>query len=74
MLEYARGNLAMLLPFGLANTLSSTLDFVSAFKLFRIYLTLSARYFQKHPEELRPYLAVGGALLMTLPLLCRRHN
>jgi hypothetical protein len=74
MLEYARGTLPLLLPFGMANTLNNTLDFVSAFKLMRIYLTFSARYFQKHPEERRPYLAVGGVLLMALPILLRRRN
>jgi hypothetical protein len=74
MLEYARGNLPMLLPFGMVNTLNNTLDFASAAKLFRIYLTFSGRYFQKHPQELRPYFAIGGVLLMALPILRRlRH-
>jgi hypothetical protein len=74
MLEYARGNLPFLLPFGMANTFSNTLDLVSAFRLFRIYAALSARHFRAHPEELTSYAVIGGMLLFTLPLLRRRRN
>ena len=44
MLEYARGALIGLLPFGLANTLFNTLDLKSVLRTMRIYTTLSARH------------------------------
>jgi C-8 sterol isomerase len=44
MLEYARGALAALLPFGLANTLFNTLDFASAWRTARVYATLTRRH------------------------------
>ena len=44
MLEYARGELFALLPFGMANTFFNTLDFKSAFRTMRIYGTLTLRH------------------------------
>ena len=43
MLEYARGSLFALLPFGLANTLFNTLDWKSALRTLRVYGTLTRR-------------------------------
>ena len=37
ILEYARGAIPTMLPFGVADTLFSTLDFTSLFRTFRIY-------------------------------------
>jgi C-8 sterol isomerase len=36
-LEYARGNIPMMLPFGLADTFSSTLDFRSLWRTMKLY-------------------------------------
>ncbi len=66
MLEYARGTLVWLLPFGIVNVFSNTLDFRSLFRLVRIYASLTRRYFSLHPEELRPYLLTGGLLFAAL--------
>jgi C-8 sterol isomerase len=40
MVEYARGPLPTLLPFGLAEALTSTLDFKTAFQTLAIYFSL----------------------------------
>ncbi len=53
MLEYARGALVWLLPFGIVNVFSNTLDFGSLFHLVRIYTTLTIRYFRRRPEKTR---------------------
>ena len=37
ILEYARGSIPSMLPFGVADTLFSTLDFTSLIRTFRIY-------------------------------------
>lgn len=64
MLEYARGTLVWLLPFGIVNVFTNTLDFGSLARLMRIYSALTRRYFRAYPLELRPYLlGLGGALL-----------
>lgn len=60
MLEYARGELVWLLPYGLINVFTTTLDFRSLAQLLRIYATLSMRYFRWRPQELRRYLLGGG--------------
>ena len=44
MLEYARGALPALLPFGLANTLFNTLDLRSAGQVLKTYTTLALRH------------------------------
>ena len=43
MLEYARGSLFALLPFGLANTFFNTLDWKSALRTLRVYGSLTRR-------------------------------
>lgn len=66
MLEYARGSLIWLLPFGMVHVFSNTLDFRSLLRLMRVYGSLSRRYFRAHPEELRPYVVGGGLLAAAL--------
>lgn len=73
VLEYAQGSLPFLLPCGFANTASNTLDWGSAYKLMRIYLTLSLRHYQSHSDELRPFIGIGSVLVAAL-LLSRRRG
>lgn len=42
-LEYARGAIPLMLPFGIADTLFSTLDFATLLKTFWIYGRLTVR-------------------------------
>lgn len=37
LIEYARGNVPLMLPFGMADTFSSTVDFVTLFQTFYHY-------------------------------------
>jgi C-8 sterol isomerase len=53
MLEYARGTLPALLPFGMANTFFNALDFTSARRLLTIYATLALRYYRRRPAAVR---------------------
>jgi len=62
MLEYARGALPALLPFGMANTLFNSLDYVSAAHVLKIYATLAARYYRQRPDEMRK-LAIGATAI-----------
>ncbi len=59
MLEYARGTLLGLLPFGLANTLFNTLDLKSALSTLRIHVTLTARHLSRRSQRETP--AEGSA-------------
>jgi hypothetical protein len=52
MLEYCRGALPLMMPFGLVETLTSTFDVVTAWRTLRIYgsLVLSARLGLRGPD------------------------
>jgi len=63
MVEYARGALPSLLPFGLADALLSTLDFKTALQTVVIYFSLLTRQFSKGQKAAMSMLA-GAALLL----------
>lgn len=70
MVEYARGVLPTLLPFGLADALSSTLDFKTAWQTLVIYLSLVLRSHARGQK-----LAVGtlATAMLVLGLFTRRR-
>jgi len=72
MLEYARGVLPALLPFGMANTLFNTLDLQSAARTLKIYTTLALRYYGQRPEQLGS--AAATAALATAGLWWMRSH
>lgn len=65
MVEYARGILPSLLPFGLADALLSTLDFKTALQTVAIYFSLLARQLSKGQKVMLGVLA-APLLLWTL--------
>src|SRR5437660_1934468 len=69
MVEYARGALPSLLPFGLADALLSTLDFKTALQTVQIYFSLLARSLSKRQRLMVG--AAGGATLLLLALTRR---
>ncbi|HKV58589.1 MAG TPA: nitroreductase/quinone reductase family protein [Ktedonobacteraceae bacterium] len=71
MVEYARGILPSLLPFGLADALLSTLDFKTALQTIQIYFSLLARSLSKSQRAL---LGVSGAATLLLLALSRRKG
>ncbi len=68
--EYARGLLPTLIPFGLADALSSTLDFKTAWQTLAIYPSLVLRSQARGRK-----LAVGtlATTIFVLGLLARRR-
>lgn len=71
MVEYARGVLPTLIPFGLADALSSTLDFKTAWQTLAIYLSLVMRTFSRGQK-----LAIGAlaTTMLVLGLFARRRR
>ena len=63
MVEYARGVLPSLLPFGLADALLSTLDFKTALQTVRIYISLVAQQLSKN-QKLALGLLAGATLVL----------
>jgi len=51
MLEYCRGALPTLMPFGLGDSLFSTLDFLTAARTLRVYAVLLWRAFTTRPAR-----------------------
>ncbi len=60
MIEYARGPLPSLLPFGLADALLSTLDFKTALQTLMIYFSLVMRQFSKGQKVVSGTLAAAA--------------
>lgn len=69
MVEYARGVLPSLLPFGLADGLVSTLDFKTVFQTIAIYFSLLTRELSAGKK-----LAIGATAGATLMLLAARSR
>lgn len=69
MIEYARGPLLTLLPFGLADGLISTLDFKTVYQTLAIYLSLLTRQFSRSQK-----IAVGALAAISLLLLSTRSR
>ena len=69
MVEYARGILPSLLPFGLADALLSTLDYKTALQTVQIYFSLLGKSLSRS-QRLMVGVA-GGATLLLLALTRR---
>jgi hypothetical protein len=63
MIEYARGPLPVLFPFGLADSLFSTLDFKTVASTMKMYLSLSTRNLSQTQKALLALLPLSGALV-----------
>lgn len=74
MLEYARGPLFSLLPFGLTDALFSTLDYKTAFQTVQIYFSLLGKSLSTGQKIMLG--ATGGTMLLLLALTGRigRHK
>ena len=66
MIEYARGVLPSLLPFGLADALTSTLDYKTALQTVVIYFSLVTRQFSKGQKVALGTLAAAALALWAL--------
>lgn len=74
MIEYARGPLPSLLPFGLADALLSTLDFKTALQTMVIYFSLVMRQFSKSQKVVLGTLAAAALVLCFLRGTRGRHK
>lgn len=71
MVEYARGVLPSLLPFGLADALLSTLDFKTALQTVQIYFSLLTRSLSRSQ---RLMLGASGAVTLLMLALSRTRG
>jgi hypothetical protein len=74
MIEYARGPLPSLLPFGLADALLSTLDFKTALQTLMIYFSLVMRQFSKSQKVVSATLAAAILVLWFLSVARGRRK
>ncbi len=66
MIEYARGPLPTLLPFGLADALTSTHDFKTAIQTVVIYFSLTGRQMSRGQKMALGSLAAAVLLLWSV--------
>jgi hypothetical protein len=74
MVEYARGLLPTLLPFGLADALTSTHDFKTAIQTVMIYISLVGRSMSKGQKVALGALAAASLLLWSVTRRQERHR
>ena len=74
MVEYARGILPTLLPFGLADALTSTHDFKTAIQTVMIYISLVGRSMSKGQKVTLGALAAASLLLWSVTRRQERHR
>ena len=74
MVEYARGALPSLLPFGLAGALLSTLDFKTALQTVVIYFSLLTRQYSRDQKVVFGALAGVALVLWALVGTRGRHK
>jgi hypothetical protein len=65
MIEYARGPLLTLIPFGLANGLLSTLDFKAVYQTLAIYCSLLTQQLSPRQKMIACTLALAVLALWT---------
>lgn len=63
MLEYARGMLPLSLPFGLADSLLSTLDFKTVVRTLAVYVSLTTRRLSKNQRAVLTGLAMSALIV-----------
>lgn len=74
MLEYARGPLPVLFPFGLADSLFSTLDFKTVASTMKVYFALSTRKLSPTRKALLALLPLSALALFSLIRSRRGRN
>jgi hypothetical protein len=65
MIEYARGPLLTLLPFGLADGLLSTLDFKTVYRTLVVYFSLLSRHLSRGQKLAAGVLVIAMLMLWT---------
>jgi C-8 sterol isomerase len=74
MIEYARGPLPVLFPFGLADSLFSTLDFKTVASTMKMYLSLSTRNLSQTQKALLALLPLSALVSLSLVRSLRRRR
>lgn len=72
MIEYARGPLAALFPFGLADSLFSTLDYKTLARTMQVYFSLATRKLSPAQKTLIALLPLGALAAFSLMYARRR--
>jgi len=74
--EYARGTLPLVLPFGLADAFTSTVDITTIFRSLKIYATLSLRSMRRRRPRngMSQALVITAAVYLAVRFLLTRRN